>query len=113
MTTYNEIPLSPTPQSFNIPLPASQSVNTNSYRMVFQYRDSPVGMGGWFMDIFDANNNPLVCGVPLVTGADLLGQYAYLNFGAMVLVYSDGFPENPPTFSNLGVGSHVLWITEP
>jgi hypothetical protein len=115
MTTIYEIPLSGSPQSFNIALPISNTVPpvSNLYRLVFQYRDGQTGMGGWVVDIYDGNGNPLLCGAPLVTGTDLLAQFAYLNFGAMMYVYSDGQPDLPPTFDNLGTGSHVLWITEP
>lgn len=115
MTTIYEIPLTPSPQSFNIALPISFTVPaiSNAYRLVFQYQDSQIGMGGWTVDIYDGNGEPMLCGVPLITGADLLAQFAYLNFGAQMIVYSDGQPDLPPTFDNLGIGSHVLWVTYP
>lgn len=36
-------------------------------------------MGGWFMDIADDNENPILMGIPLVTGSNLLEQFAYLG----------------------------------
>jgi hypothetical protein len=115
MTTVYEIPLSPMPQRFAIGLPISNAPNSSaSYVLTFIYRDSPIGMGGWVLDIADANGNPILCGVPLVTGADLLAQYGYLNLGGQLGVLSDAAPTDAvPTFTNLGVMSHVYWITEP
>ena len=107
MTTFFEIPLSPTPQRFRITL---AGVN---YGLVMSYRAAPCGMGGWCMDINDDLGNPIVCGVPLVTGSDLLAQYAYLGLGGGMMVLSDGDADALPTFENLGItpGSHLYWIT--
>lgn len=105
-----EIPLSGAPQRFAIELPGAP-VN---YVMTFQWRDAPDGMaggGGWVLDIADADGTAMVCGIPLVTGADLLAQYAYLNFGGQLAVHSAGIPDATPTFNNLGTGSRVYWIT--
>jgi len=104
--TY-EIPLSGMPQRFAIQLLGV------TYILNFQYRDAPpemAGGGGWVMDIADGQNNPLVCGIPLVTGADLLEQYYYLGFGGMFWVVSDGDMNAVPTFANLGSLSHLCWI---
>jgi hypothetical protein len=114
MTTVYEIPLSGTPQTFSIALPITGTVvppETQQYRLTFQYRDAP--MGGWVVDFYDSTDTPILCGVPLVTGTDLLAQFAYLNFGAVMMVYSDGVPDAVPTFNNLGSGGHVMWIVEP
>jgi hypothetical protein len=105
LTTIYEIPLSGTPQQFSIPLGVSQ------YYMRFIYRDA--AMGGWCLDIYDDQFNPLICGMALVTGTDLLAQYAYLNIPGQLWVQSDGDPIAVPTFDNLGTRSHVYWVTEP
>lgn len=102
MTTY-EIPLSPQPQTFGI------TIAGTPYRMRFLYHN--VDQGGWAMDLMDAASNPIVCGISLVTGADLLAQYEYLGVGASIYVQSDGDPSAAPTFTNLGVGSHVYLLT--
>ena len=65
------------------------------------------------MDIGDVNGNPLVSGIALVTGADLLGQYAYLGIGGQLIVMTDGDPSAIPTFTNLGIESHLYYVTEP
>lgn len=103
-----EIPLSGSPQKFAI------SLNGTTWRLTFIYRDTAAaGGGGWIVDVNDAADNPVLCGVPLVTGADLLAQFAYLDFRGTLFVYSDGKPEAVPTFDNLGSGSHVMWVSQP
>ncbi|MGU2444441.1 phage baseplate plug family protein [Burkholderia cenocepacia] len=104
MTTFYEIPLTPDPQTFTVTL--SRII----YRLTVQYRAA--GGTGWILDIADAGGNPLVNGIPLVTGVDLLGQYAYLGFGGRLWVQGSGNPDNVPTFDDLGVGSHVFWATD-
>ena len=63
----------------------------------------------WVLDVADIQKNPIVSGIPLVTGADLLGQFAYLNFGGKLIVVSDGDPFAVPTFDNLGTSGHLLF----
>jgi hypothetical protein len=41
-------------------------------------------------------------GVPLVTGVDLLAQYAYLGFIGSLVVQTDHDPDATPTYENLG-----------
>mgnify|MGYP005812728127 CR=1 FL=1 len=75
-------------------------------RIVWNYADN----GGWTLDINTDNNAPLVCGIPLVTGADLLGQYEYLEIGGYLYCYTDGqeaYAE--PTHNNLGSTSHLVF----
>lgn len=104
MATFYEIPLTPDPQRFTVTLSGVD------YRMTVQYRDA--GGAGWVLDIADATNQPLVSGVPLVTGADLLGQYRHLDFGERLWVQGAANPDDVPTFDDLGIGSHVFWVTD-
>ncbi|MDW3684910.1 hypothetical protein RA280_24780 [Cupriavidus sp. CV2] len=99
-----EIPSSATPQRFRITLSGVE------YQMTIQYRKA--GGAGWVLDIADANDTPLVGGIPLVTGVNLLGQYAYLGFGGRLWVQGAGDPDDVPTFDDLGTGSHVFWVTD-
>jgi hypothetical protein len=65
----------------------------------------------WMMDLADADNNPLVGSIPLVTGADLLEQYGYLAIGGGLYVYStSGPPDSVPGFNDLGVTGFVVFI---
>ena len=100
MTTTYEIPLSGDPQSFSVTFP-----NGNVYKMrvIYQFNDDAC----WLIDIADAENNPLVCGVPLVTGADILAQYAYLGLGVAMYASTDADPSEPPHWWNLGTGAHI------
>jgi hypothetical protein len=96
-----EIPLIASPQRFTVQLGA------NSYNMTVLYRDTD--QGGWTLDIADTSDNPIVSGIPFVTGADLLAQYGYLNFGGQLIVQSDSDPLSVPSFTNLGQTSHLYW----
>lgn len=99
MTQTYEIPLSPTPQTFGITL------NNVGYQLTVQWRNTD--QGGWFLDIADAQNNPIVSGIAMVTGADLLAQYGYLGLGFTLRVQTDYDLSAPPTFTNLGVTAHL------
>ena len=111
-TQLFEIPLAPVPLVFQITLAGTTRTMTTFYR------DAPAacaGGAGWCLDIADEGNNPIVCGIPLVTGADLLAQYAYLDLGGQLWVRSDGDPAAVPAFQNLGQvpGGHLYWIPNP
>ena len=103
MATTYEIPLSPSPQTFSILLAGV------SYQLTVHYIDAP--MGGWLLDIADQSGNDILCGAPLVTGHDLLEQYAYLDLGGQLFVQTDADPDAVPTFNNLGVESHLYFVT--
>lgn len=104
MPNFFEIPLSPEPQRFTITLSGVD------YRLTVQYRKA--GGAGWVLDIADANNAPLVSGIPLVTGIDLLGQYRHLGFAGRLWVQGADDPDDVPTYGDLGIGSHVFWVTD-
>lgn len=67
----------------------------------------------WVLDINDQANNPIVNGIPLITGADLLAAYAYLNFGGQLQVVTDFDFNAPPTSANLGSQAHLYFVTTP
>ena len=68
--------------------------------------------GCWILDIGDANGALLVAGIPLVTGVDLLAQYAYLGFGGALIVTTDRGAGEVPTFDGLGATSHLYFIAD-
>lgn len=105
MTTIFSLPLQAQPQSFNVTLSGV------TYTLTFQYRN--VQDGGWTLNIGDANNNPIVQGIPLVTGANLLAQYAYLGFVGALWVQTQSDPDAVPTFENLGTDGLVYYVTNP
>jgi hypothetical protein len=101
MAVY-EVPLSPQPQTLSVQFP-----NGATYQLRLLYEFTPDDC--WGLDIADDQGNPIVSGIPLVTGTDLLAQYGYLNFGCKMFCTTDGDRNAPPRFFNLGVTSH-LWL---
>ncbi len=101
-----------------IPLTPSQNstfaifINGVQYILAFQYANAIDGDGvqeaGWQLDLMDQNNSPLILGIPLVTGANLLAQFAYLGLGFAMFCYTAGNPSAPPTFNNLGGAAQVV-----
>lgn len=99
-----QIPLTPQPQRFAIQLAGV------TYNLTIHWC-GPAGDGTWVLDIADSENAPLVQGIPLVTGADLLAQYAYLGFGGELWVQSDDQTFRMPTYLDLGTLSHLYFVT--
>lgn len=99
-----EIPLSPEGQRFNITLSGIE------YQLRVQWRNA--AEAGWVLDIADAGGNAIINGIPLVTGCNLLEQYAHLGFSAVLWVQTTDDPDAVPTFENLGTGSHLYWWTD-
>jgi hypothetical protein len=83
-----------------------------SYQLTFQYRNDSVAPG-WFLDISDDQGNPIVQGIPLVTGRNLLAQYGYLGFLGGLYVQTIDNPDAAPTFDNLGNDAQLFWVTNP
>jgi hypothetical protein len=97
-------------QTYEIPLSAqaqvlSVTLNNVTYQLTLMWRDTD--QGGWFLDIADAQSNPIISGIALVPGANLLAQYGYLGFGFVLFVQTDNDPTAPPTYDNLGQQSHL------
>jgi hypothetical protein len=97
-----EIPLTPEPQIFSI------QFGQKSYRLRFAYAN--VVDGGWFLDVFDDDNNPLVCGIPLITGLDLLAPYYYLEIPAMLILVNKTKPFQVPAFEELGTVARLYAV---
>lgn len=97
----SEIPLSPDNQQFVI------AVSGVTYTMRITWRD-PV----WCLDLFGDDSTPLALAMPLVTGSDLLAQYAYLNLGFALVVGTDIAGQENPTKADLGITSHLYVVTE-
>ena len=100
--TYYEVPLTATSQTFSISLVGVK------YFLSVIWRDAVEG--GWMLDIMDQNKTPLVCGISLVTGVNLLMQYEYLGIGGGLMVTTDGDPTAVPTYDNLGNTSHLWFV---
>lgn len=97
------IPLTNTPQTFGINL---AGVN---YTLTVKWNDSD--QAGWVLDIYDASQNPIACGLPFITGADMLVGLEYLEFQGALLILTDGDPYAVPTYDDLGVSSNLYFQT--
>lgn len=96
-----EIPLTPDNQKFGIVLAGM------AYQMRINWCEA-----FWMLDLMDSSEQPIISGIPLVTGADLLAQYSYLNLGFKLTVVCDDSTQDYPTKTDLGTSSHLLAITE-
>lgn len=102
MANTYEIPVTPNPQTFSITLSGID------YNVQILWNDAAQC---WVIDFADANNIPIVSGIPLVTGVDLLGPYTDLKFKGKLFVQTDNNLAEPPTFDNLGITGHLYWVT--
>lgn len=101
MSTY-DIPLSNENQQFNIQLAGKV------YRFRIFWNSSS---NCWVLDIANTRGSPLVNGIPLVAGVDLLSPYPEFKFGGQLIAFTDNEPNLAPTFANLGMTGHLHFIT--
>lgn len=99
-------------QVFEIPLSArSQRCKVTLlnvvYNLAIQWRASAAQ---WVLDMSDASGNPVIQGLPLVTGADLLGQHKHLGIGGALVVMLDSGAGDSVTFDNLGSSAHLRFV---
>ena len=66
------------------------------YRLTVRWFDAPEG--GWLLDLATVEDEPVIAGIPLVAGCDLLEQYGYLGTGGKLAVSGDV----PPTWTTWG-----------
>lgn len=98
--TISEIPLSADNQQFAI------TIAGTAYRMRLVWRES-----FWCLDLLNSDQSPVVLSLPLFTGADLLGQYAYMDLGFSLYIGTDVAGQEP-TKTDLGFYSHLYIVTE-
>lgn len=110
MATHVEIPTSP-----GEPFSEQILILDFTYTLRFAWNTRA---NCWVVEFWDAGNNRrILCGVPLVTGADLLEQFAHLALAAhaIMTVMTIGpalSPDTVPSFTNLGIDAHV-YLTTP
>jgi len=104
MSTFYSIPLAGIPEKFKITLGGVD------YHLTFTYQNTQDG--GWYLNIADSLNNPIVNGIPLVTGVNLLAKYPHLGFAGRLWVQTDHAPDSVPTFKNLGTEANLYWVTD-
>lgn len=102
MSIPNLVPLAPQPQTLQITLAGV----AYTLRVVWN-----VPNDSWVLDVLDAGGDPVLCGVPLVTGADLLEQFNYLGIGGGLVVQTASNTDAVPTFANLGTDGNLYFVT--
>lgn len=100
MTTY-KIPLTPEPQSFFINLAGK------SYKLVNLWNPTA---NSWVLDFYDEKEIPILRGVPLVAGVDLLEQHTSLYFGGKLYAQTENAKFEIPTFENIGISSFLYFV---
>lgn len=103
MVIVEEFPLRPEAQQIQITLGGIE------YTVRFGWGDT--ADGGWFIDVTDIDGAPLLRGLPLTAGEDVLQQVAYLGIAGEIRVQTDGDDLVEPTYANLGANGKVLFIT--
>lgn len=90
------------PQTFSVTLSAVQ------YRCTLRWITGVEG--GWLLDIALAESEtPLVAGISLVTGVDLLAQFPEAGVAGMLWLFSAD--ELPPGYSDLGTAVQLIYET--
>ncbi len=56
----------------------------------------------WIMDLQNDRGEPVISGIPLVTGADLLAQYACMGLGFKLVVVCDDNTQDYPSKTDMG-----------
>jgi len=100
MTPF-EVPLTATPQRVSVTL------GTETYLMTVRW-NKPAQC--WVFDLANQGGTEILTGVPIVTGADLLEQFEYMEFGGALIAQSDSDIDTVPTFTNLGTEGHLYFI---
>lgn len=94
------IPLSTGAQKFSIRL----GNNALQIRLVWREAEG----GGWFIDLSDSDGNPLLAGLPLRCGHDLLEEHAHLGLGKLT-VSLDGESNGDPSYADMGRRMALYW----
>ena len=98
-----EFPLSPEAQRMQITL------GTIEYTIRFYWCASSTP--GWTIDVYDLGGDPMVLGLSLTAGEDVLQQLGYLGFEGEIRVATDDDQLVEPTYANLGINGRVFFIT--
>lgn len=96
-----EIPLTADNQAF------ATTINGTVYHLSITWRGVY-----WVLDLSDSNGDAIISGMPMVTGADLLAQYRYMNLGFSLVVLCDVAGQENPTQFDLGTFSHLYVFME-
>jgi hypothetical protein len=104
LTQVLEIPLSPRPQIFQLTLRGV----TYTWQLYWL-----VPTRTWVVNINDAAGTPIINGLPLLPGSNLLGQFGYVGIGGVLFAYTDhtGIIKNDQLdYAHLGITGHLYWV---
>lgn len=96
-----EIPLNPKAESFLIIL------NGKTYFFTTVWNNAG---DNWELTIQNQNEIVIASSLPLLLGVDVLSQLGYLEIGGRLVIVSDEIGVKP-TYENLGITTHLLFIT--
>ena len=95
-------------QSLRVTLTINGGTQTFRLRLVYN-QVAP----WWSLDISDDSGNPLVLGIPLLTGvwpaANVLAPYDYMRIGSLYVINQTGAKTDWPDDTNLGTAFTLLW----
>ena len=101
MSDVYEIPLVAGAQKFVCTL------GDKAYLLQFSWRTAE--MGGWTLDILDSvTEEPIVAGILLTVGNDLLAPYAHFEMGHLVALL-DSKKDGHPTYEDMGSLLKLFW----
>lgn len=100
MAQFYEIPTGPSARTLSTVL-AGQT-----YSLRLAYAEAPEG--GWFIDIADDAGKPLIAGLMLTSGPDLLQPYPNLGIKAKLYLVPDA-GAGPLSYDNLGLSWHLIF----
>lgn len=95
------VPLVPANQEFDISLAGV------SYHLKVKWNSFS---NAWVLDIQDSQKENILTGIPMITGCDLLEQYAYLDIGGAMVVQSSNDPTLVPDYTTLGITGNLFFI---
>lgn len=101
MTAY-EVPLTGGAQSL------VASLGSTEYRMTVRWCP-PAAC--WVLDLDLTDGTAVAHGLPLVPGADMLGQLGHLGFEGQLRVQSLDAPDAIPDYGSLGTNGLLFFVT--
>lgn len=94
--TFYEIPLNNSNQKFKI------NLGGKAYKLQTIYR-----IDTWFLDILEPDETPMICGIPLVMGDNLLTQYQHIIQGGLYVLNEN--PDEAHRYFELGQILKLYW----
>jgi hypothetical protein len=95
------IPLKPQPSVFRVFLNGINYQFTTRWNIPGNY---------WVLNIADQYGDKLICGIPLITGLNLIEQYQYIIQGGLWIISTENVYFDP-TYTNLGITNNLYYTT--